>query len=162
MTHPNLPPAQETLTAEQLLIDMGAVDECFPLVAGTIGARGETYEVEIAGCHVSMAEFFDDKKMTDHFRDRSETPTVKLPLEISDEFRFAFDSGDEWFRVGMGAFLHASGRRIPVRLVTLDFADFSASWLYRDGRDDKNLASQRAARHRHDVPAIANDEMPLF
>ena len=162
MTHPNLPPAQETLTPEQLLIDMGAVQECFPLVAGATGASGETYEVEIAGCHAPMADFFDGKKLMDHLRDSAETPTVRLSLEISDDFRFVFDSGEEWFRVGKGAFLHVSGRRVPVRLVTLEFADFSTSWLYRDERDDESLASQRAARRTCDAPALANDEMPLF
>lgn len=135
MTNPNHAPGAETLTAEQFLENLHETQECFPLVGGTMGARGETHAVEIAGYHAPMTDFFDDDKLREHFRGGAEAPIISLPLEISPDFKYAFDNGEEWFRVGKVAFLHAAERRVPVRIVTLDFTDFSVSWLYRDERD---------------------------
>lgn len=106
-----------------------------------MGARGETHDVEIARYHAPMRDFFDNDKLHEHFVASAEAPTIQLPLEIASDFRFAFDTGQEWFRVGRGAFLHAAGRKVPVRVVRLDFEGFSASWLYRDDRDVEQPAN---------------------
>lgn len=135
MIRGNQAPHKEVLMPEQLLEDLEGVSECFPLVGGIMGARGETHDVEIAGYHAPMTDFFDDRRLQDHLSRTSEAPTITLPLEITPDFRYAFDNGQEWFRVGRGAFLHAAGRRVPVSVVRLDFDGFSVSWLCRDERD---------------------------
>ncbi len=141
MATPNTAPKTEFLSPEQFLADLESTQECFPLVGGTMATRGETLEVEIAGYHAPVIDFFDSTKLSEHFGKSIEAPKVRLPLEISADFKYGFDPGEEWFREGRGAFIHVAGRKVPVRVVRLDFVGFSASWVYCDEQETEQAAS---------------------
>jgi len=141
MTNPDIAPNPESFTPEQLLAEMESTRECFPIVGATTGTDGNTDFVTIARYHASMRDFFDNDKLDRHLKESLLAPTVNLPLQFTPDFRYAFDPGQEWFRVGRGTLLHATRRKVPVRIVTLDFEGFSCSWLCRDERDVEQTVS---------------------
>jgi hypothetical protein len=103
------------------------------LVAGTVGARGETELVNVPNYHAPIHELMDIPTHLAHIRAIIGAPSIVLPLEISDTFKYAFDHGDTRFRVGRGAFLHFPDRRVPVRLVSVEYNDGShLHWIYND------------------------------
>jgi hypothetical protein len=109
----------------------------FPPSGGMLGGSGETEVVEVVNYHAPMQDFMSVDSHIPHCEATDALPRVELPLEVSPGFKYAFDPGDTWFRVGRGGFLHLAGRRIPVRLVTIDYEGFSDSWIYRDERDSE-------------------------
>lgn len=131
MTNSQEVPSAEALTPEQFLTELEATNECFPLIDGIFGAPGSTKDVKIANYHAPTIDFFNNRKLDEHGRGAIESPSVWMPLEISDDFKYLFDNGEEWFRVGIGAFLHFNEQRIPVKIIRLDFVDFTLTWLYR-------------------------------
>jgi hypothetical protein len=135
MASPHEIPPKAILSPELFLADFESTRECFPLVGGIMGARGETETVEVGNYHAAMRDFFDDEKLRHHLMASSKAPVASLPLEIAPDFKYAFDNGEGWFRIGKVAFLHVVERRIPVRTVRLDFENFSASWIYREERE---------------------------
>jgi hypothetical protein len=115
--------AAETLDREELLTLIENVEECFPLVSGIVGARGETETVGVANYHAPMPDLVHISDHLGHLRASIGSPSTELPLEISDRFKYSFDPGDAWFRIGRGAFLYSGERRIPVQLVSVELRD---------------------------------------
>lgn len=123
----------ESLNPEEFLRVFQTTPGCLPLVGGVVGARGETEVVNVGNYFAPMPDLIDIPKHLEHLRASIEAPSIDLPLEISDKFKYAFDHADPWFRVGSGAFLHFPDSRIPVRLVSIEYNNGShLHWVYYD------------------------------
>ena len=109
--------------------------ECYRLVDGFSDGRGEIQEVQIATYHAPMPELLDDIRLRAHHQESENGPRVSLRLEIGEDFRYGYDTQITWFRIGLGAYVRTSDRRVPVRVVRMDYHGFSTTWLYRDPRD---------------------------
>jgi hypothetical protein len=132
MTQPNQLPNEESLSPEKFLAEFEETPECFILVGGTMGLKGQTYDVVVTDCHASINMLLDDDNLQEHYRSAQAAKTLRLPLEIADDFSYVDYAGTS-FRIGKVAYLHAAERKVPVRIVTLD--DTSIFWLYREPQD---------------------------
>jgi hypothetical protein len=124
-------PTSEPLTADGFLELLESTDEGFHLVGGALGTRGETTVVHIAGYHAPMHDFLDHDAHMRHWEASESAKVVEVFLSMPEDFRYGFDVGMEWFRLGK-AFLNFQDRQVPVRLLKMGDWSVADHWVFRD------------------------------